>query len=671
MKIRFNTSFGSTTRHRGIAIVVVVSLMALLTVLILGLLLLSSTNRHTANNDVGLRQADSIAKAATAGLICDLYAEFSADTAPTSVDAAQIIYPVSKVSSMVPSRTLKDPALTNSPDFRNLVKQSASGVPFAKIGTTSVGAARASAVSTLTPALDQRFISKDLWGKPALFLNAASLTDPQVPDWVYLTRDGHNPIAPIPANSTSLTSSGTLEPQFIVGRYAWQMYHLSGLLDANVALCGTSDTAGGKMAKDSPFWALAAALPGGAGLGDALASWRHPVGKTAAAYPNRLIDDWAEPNGWSKVFTDGTHTDQTFLSRQDLLDFQKYHPAAFPANLLPYFTHANYALNQSALAPAANRPKVLALAKGGNNGVGNDDAINPSHLAVRSAIPSEIHTRTRPTVPVTARKFPLDRLALVVPNPAQPALVQKYFGLTYSAATGEWTYVDPNIKRLNEVATLNREPNFFELLKGTLPLGSLGVSGTDLDNPSPGLGKALDQAVDYHIAQLVANIIDQWDEDSNPIVINFDRHSVGHRIVGRFVGIEDLPRIYAVHSASYRQSIIPPSTFKNAPAATPPAEYGNIYQTVQLLQPEIWNPHAQPATPLQGVPTKFRVTATSNQATGSTALDVKYLISNAASPPGVVPAVHAWAWASSRLYQRLQQRQRSGFLQQSRTAKMG
>ena len=622
--------------------VVVVSLLVLLTVLVLGLLLLSSTQRNTSSNDVAVRQADSIAKAATATLISDIYAEFSADTAGTAVDAAQKIYPVSKAWSMVPSRTLKDPALAGSADFRNLVKQSAADVSFAKIGATSVGAARASAVSTLTPALDQRFIAKDFWKKPALIPDSANLTDNQVPDWVYLARDGSNPTTLGAANKTSLDSRGTVEPQFVIGRYAWQIYHLGGLLDANVALCRSSDSADGKTAKDSPFWAVAAALPGGDGLGNALAAWRHPVGKTSGG-PTKLIDEWAEPNGWNKVYTDGSNTDQAFLSRQDLLAFQKQNSAAFPASLLPWFTHANFALNQSSLAPATNRPKVLALDKGGNDGFGQDDDINPSHLAVRSAIPSEIHTRTRPTVPVAARRFPLDRLALVVPNPPKAELVQKYFGLTYDAGSGEWTYVDTNIKRLSAVAVLNREPNFFELLKGTLPLGSLGVSGVDLDNPSPGLGKALDLAVDYHIVQLVANIIDQWDEDSYPTVINFDRHSVGHRIIGRFVGVEDLPRIYAVHSASYRQKIIPPSTFTGSSAGTPPAEYGNIYQTVQLLQPEIWNPHAQPATPLQGVPTKFRVTATSNQATGSTALDVKYLISNAASPSGVVPAVHAWA----------------------------
>ena len=389
-----------------------------------------------------------------------------------------------------------------------------------------------------------------------------------------------------------------------------------------MALCRASDTAAGKTGKDSPFWAVASALPGGAGLGDLLASWRHPLGKTSAAYPNRLIDDWAEPNGWSKVYSDGTHTDQAFLSRQELLAFQKLNPTAFPASLLPYFTHANHALNQSALTPSVKRPRVLALANGGNDGFGKDDDINPSHLAVRAAIPAEITPGSRLTVPVAARRFPLDRLALVVPDPPQAALVQKYFGLSYSSATGQWTYGDAGIKRLSEVAALNREPNLFELLKGTLPLGSLGVSG--IGPTAPGAGKSLDQSVNYHIVQLVANIIDQWDEDSFPTLINFDGR--------RFTGIEDLPRIYYVRGACYRQSIVPPATFTGSPAGPPPAYFGNIYQSVQLQQPVIWNPHAEPATPPAGAkPTKFRVTATSNQATGSTAADVQFLVYNGAA----------------------------------------
>lgn len=635
------------SRRRGFAIVVALSLMVLLTIMILGLFLLSSTHRNSGNNDVSVRQAESIAKAATATIVSDIYAEFSADTPAKAVDAVQSIYPVSKAASMVPSKTLKDPTLAGSVDFRNLIKQSAGGVSFAKSGTTNVGPIRASVVSTFTPALDKRFISADFWKKPALFAPTASLTSNQVPDWVYLARDGSNPTTFNAANRTSL-NSGVVEPKFIVGRYAWQIYHLGGLLDANVALCKSSDTADGKQAKDSPFWAVASALPGGAGLGDLIATWRHPVGKTSGPSPKRLIDDWAEPNGWNKVYSDGTNTDQTFLSRQDLLAFQKQNSNLFPASLLPWFTHANFALNQSALTPPANRPKVLAKDKGGNDGFGLDDEINPSHLAARSAIPSEINTSTRPTVPVAARRFPLDRLALVFPSPPQADLVLKYFGLTYDAGSGEWTYVGDNsgsnsvvnIKRLSEVAALNREPNFFELLKGTLPLGSLGVSGIDLswNNTSPGLGKSFDQSVNYHIVQLVANIIDQWDKDSYPTIINFNSHNVGQRKVGRFAGVEDLPRIYGAHHASYRlkQKIYdisknPPDTrFAGTFAGPPPSEFGNIYEAIQVIQPEIWNPHTAPVTPLSDVPTKFRVTATSNQAGvyGSTARDVFCKVEN-------------------------------------------
>ena len=90
-----------------------------------------------------------------------------------------------------------------------------------------------------------------------------------------------------------------------------------------------------------------------------------------------------------------------------------------------------------------------------------------------------------------------------------------------------------------------------------------------------------------------------------------------------------------MHGACYRQSIVPPATFTGSTAGPPPANYGNIYQSVHLQQPVIWNPHAEPATPpAGGKPTQFRVTATSNQATGSTALDVQYKVYNGVNIAG-------------------------------------
>jgi len=615
------------------AIVVVVSLVALLTLLVLAFLISSSTNRNTTNIDVSIRQAESIASAATEVLISDIYTEFAADTPPVDAspsDKTQKIYQVESPFSMIPSRSLKSPGMATDPamkeNFRNLIKQSADGMPFATITKNSVpseaGPARASSVSTITPGTEGRYISKESWSAPALFANDSTLAEDQVPDWVYIDRNGDNPGSggeePAPGAAKSLNTDGTPNPKFIVGRYAWQMYDLGGLLDANVALHDPSDTALGKDAKDSPFWAVATALPGAsAALGTTLSKWRHPVGKTAAAKPKRLIEDWAEPNGWNKVFSDGSKTDQTFLTRSDLIRFQQQHPTEFPKDLLAMFTHSNHSLNQAAIHPDPTRPKVLAIASGGNDGTSLDDQINPSFLEIRAKIPEWTSPR-RPTVPVAARRFPLDRLELVVPSPAEAGLVSRFFGLSYSG--GEWTYSGNSIKRLPDVAALNREPDLFELLKATIHLGSIGVAGV-----GDAVNKGRDQSVNYHIVQLVANLIDQWDEDSFPTIINFDDR--------QFVGIEDLPRIYYVRTICYRQKVIPPSTFAGSPAGSPPPGHGTIYESVYLRQPVIWNPHAE--SPASSKPTEFRAIAISNQAAGSTAADVKCQVYNGSN--GVAP----------------------------------
>ncbi len=609
------------------AIVIVVSLVALLTLLVLAFLISSSTNRNTTNIDTATRQAESIASLARETLITDILGEFAEDTPPVQIPSthpSQKIYPIANPSSMVPSISLKDPGMANDAAFSNLIKQSADGRKFATIrkngSAVEVGPTRASAISTLTPDTNKRYIAKESWASPALFRDDSTLSESQVPDWVYVDRSGANPGSgsanPLPDAAKPIGTDGTPNPNFIVGRYAWQIYNVGGLLDANVALHNPADSSSGIDGKDSPFWAVATALPGApATLGRLIANWRHLEGKVAAAEPDRLIEDWAEPNGWNRVFANATGSDQTFLTRKDLLAFQKENATEFPRPLLAYFTHANHALNQAALRPDPDRPKIKSLSAGGNDATGLDDEINPSFLELRSSKPDWISPR-RPTVPVADRRFPLDRLDLVVPSPTEPALVSRFFGLSFSS--GEWTYKDARIKRLPDVASANLEPDLFELLKATLHVGSVGVSGLSSASGTSANRKVLDQSVNYHIAQLVANLIDQWDEDSFPTIINFDGR--------RFVGIEDLPRIYYVRTACYRQKVIPATTYASSQAGTPPAGYGTIYESVYLRQPIIWNPHAE--SPGNGKPSEFRIIAISNQASGSSAADVKCQVFN-------------------------------------------
>ncbi len=134
--------------------------------------------------------------------------------------------------------------------------------------------------------------------------------------------------------------------------------------------------------------------------------------------------------------------------------------------------------------------------------------------------------------------------------PARTATAQEIydsFGLTWSdsivdswsgAITSGWVYNHGSINGrgngqtilyLSDVASLGREPDFFELLQAGMQLGSLGkgaADGTSVVSP-------YDTNVYYQVIQIGTNMIDQYDTDSLPTHISFNNMD--------FYGIEDLP----------------------------------------------------------------------------------------------------------------------------------
>ncbi|HSI85214.1 MAG TPA: hypothetical protein VK970_15595 [Candidatus Methylacidiphilales bacterium] len=221
-----------------------------------------------------------------------------------------------------------------------------------------------------------------------------------------------------------------------------------------------------------------------------------------------------------------------------------------------------------------------------------------------------------------------------------------------------WNYVDESgniattIKTLAEVAAEGREPNFFELLKATILRGSLGMG------PGPAAFKNGDPTVylfpsikyasgypdltgqvglfshtfgfystipvpsripDVQIIQIGANIIDQFDTDSYPTAIYFRYSEVGDKDpvtggagalpifgpVTMVFGIENLPylsRIFQVNGSPHRSD--------TAAAGGPPSEADDATDNLGgWRQPELWNPHQEPASPLVDAPRKFQIRA--------------------------------------------------------------
>jgi len=221
-----------------------------------------------------------------------------------------------------------------------------------------------------------------------------------------------------------------------------------------------------------------------------------------------------------------------------------------------------------------------------------------------------------------------------------PANIYKYFGLVWEPDTrpgigngaGKWVYRHSSssypgsiglsgggtpIRTLstgtNTVVSQNREADFFELLKASLALGSLGKSYhyfASPDNTTPlGYQESLDNWVDLQVIQIGANIINQAAIDGYSRCILF---SDGATLSGRWHevhGVVDLPYIYRI-----REGKIPIVNSSPADDALPATNTTPSPQGigVVLQEPEIWNPQAINSNVEATLrPTSFRLIAVS------------------------------------------------------------
>jgi hypothetical protein len=380
------------------------------------------------------------------------------------------------------------------------------------------------------------------------------------------------------------------------------------------------------------------------------------------------------------------NTDRQFVNRQQLLSFFWSRIGASNniqlLNMLPYLGTFSRGLEQPSYMPAVNRPKVLSLASGGTLANGKDDEINPSFLSIRVnnsftvTTPLGISEAHNTGDPLVQKRFPLNRLVWLtyagpsatrtIPtssNATSPdqdmwllvnkygistnylaqgtaANIRRYFGLTWDGAKNAWTYVNNGsgsgtgaIMKLGDVAGLSgansREADFFELLKATIGVGSLGnallKSSTTLTAPAgasdPGevpenWQYSRDASVDGQIIQIGANIINQSRCDNFPILINFNDGSLGNR---QFAGVANLPYLANVVNGLLQitQPNKPPapgSSGTQLAASNTDTTYGSLTDPglgAVMQFPILWNPHAKNAPfPDSGIrPTWFRVVA--------------------------------------------------------------
>ena len=387
----------------------------------------------------------------------------------------------------------------------------------------------------------------------------------------------------------------------------------------------------------------------------------------------------------------GTNSDRQFTSRQQLIEFLKAADSSGltnALNALPYLGTFSRDLDQPSYSPATNRPKIVATYTtntpylGGNNQSGLEDLDNPSFLATRVATSFTRNDGSTAQVgePLVKKRFALNRLAwltykgpsadLYASTPSDPVLQQylsngislslitngttnnisKYFGLNWDTTNHRWSYshgdpgkgicclpelvagrVTSSLKTTGTITNAPREPDFFELIKASINVGSLGKASWANSTLTQGYEAMRDANVNEQIIQIGANLIDQFDPDGFPTRIRFAGATGGGH---EFRGVEDLPYIYRVRTQVIQISLPDPNV--GAPSTTTASAlydptnnliqvgtnwvtFNNTGMAASILMPELWNPHdaSRPLPPSSLMPTEFHLTSDTTDPEGA------------------------------------------------------
>jgi hypothetical protein len=338
-------------------------------------------------------------------------------------------------------------------------------------------------------------------------------------------------------------------------------------------------------------------------------------------------------------------------------------------------------------------PHVLPAINGGNNYAGSnlDDKVNPTFLGVRAAnqFTRSDGSRAQAGEALVKSRFALSRLAwLTYRGPSaerntsasgitgvdgdigllkQNGItkewldqgtrenIRNYFGLTWDTdANGHacWKYNVHNgpsgssatgpIMMLEDIAQLGtpHDPDFFELLKASISVGSLGKalvtsnrampqdSGAESQEMQPfNYNHYLESSVDVQVIQIGANIISQYQTSNYPARIVFDDGSGAAQMPHIVAGVSNLPYLSTI-TTGVLQVQSPGALPRNGrPAYTGSPGSGGAgdsgYQASDSIGvsgvgavmqlPTVWNPH-DPTSSVGASgagPTQFRVVADS------------------------------------------------------------
>jgi hypothetical protein len=549
--------------QKAMALVVTLAVIVLITGLALAFLSHSRMNRQISFAGVSNVKSDILARSALTVIVGEIREDIRLGS--LSEDGGNAAYPSvykpALPANLLPSRSgIDDPAAATS---ANLIAVSAYNNSLHSHSTNArkIG----SSISISTPSSNGRTLSATRWFGAEYGPNLGSQTT--LPKWTYVSRKEVVAGDPVIENARQRSSD-----DFVIGRFAFTVYDLSGLFNANVA--GYPSVASGQAAfKSSQAYADLTVLPGfDTQSVDALAKWRnHEDAASGSAYENYLTN-WGSRYGFSQI-KDGNNA---LFSRRDLINGAQSEKVGIPASALPHLTAFSRALTAPDFIPAALDGSSVDYPGDANKSASANRNIPNVRFTASGTVAHYRDDGTVANEPVSAgqsllrNRFSLAKLAWLGPRgpnasafdgslgaEEQSQAIQSCFGLRWDDTDERWLYVGHDgssvrsqIKTLAQVASDLREPDFFETLKAGVLSGSLGTKGPDITTITGGkrLSGVLQQLCfdnqpDLQLIRIGANIIDCADSDNFPTRIAFQISMGGIAREVTPAGIEDLPYV--------------------------------------------------------------------------------------------------------------------------------
>ena len=459
--------------------------------------------------------ADTLARGALDIIVADFKQEIASGST-TSIVSGVTTYTPSLAANVVPQRSGTQAAT------QNLIRRSVSSDSISSPGVGS----RASAVNSTTDvSANGRSISLARWNSHYLIPKSNLTNDASdpvasfvAPDWILLSRNGPSVHGNIGFGVAALNNRAVTNANYVIGRYAFAVYDEGGLLDINVAGFPSPTPAPASIPgrKGAVAFADLTALPTSSGF----------VTNTAI---NRIVA-W---RNYATVQPTGTFPSFTFS-------------ATASSNFATYFLDPTRNFGVVGTTVSGGRTDQAFITRAQLIQLRSDIGASVNMLQYLATFSRETNKPTWGSAPLTSR-FPLSKLAQVVPNPANAVAVKVDFGLVWNSDHWEYWGSSGTAEQSTIPAITGASADFFQLL-------SYGRS-------SPPIAETL---------TLGASLIDQYDSDNTTTVIEY----AGGPPPSRAYGMESL----AVPTPSPASSPPPGAVILNRPFRNV-GEFGYAYKT--------------------------------------------------------------------------------------------